>query len=386
MDSLNTNSAGSRGNMPQYLLFNQTYMKFTIHRADLLTALNITGKAVGKSSQPILENFLFEVSAKSLKVTSSSMDIFISKIVDAESDTEKSLCVPADKLLKLIKTLSEQELTFEVKDLILTIKAKSGKYTLPVLDSEDFPSFPLVESEPIGAPGSEIAKGIENTLFAINPNDNRSLAYSCLRLRSGIKFIGTDAHILGTQNIELDIASDIDLLIQKKSLEILAGLDLSGVVSLSFNATNAKFDLVDGTSLCTILNHGNYPDIDGLIPVNNKFLQADVNELKNAIRRVILFSNEKNLDIKIAASKDALTISAANVAYKEDASEEVDFKAYDGEEITIGVKGDLLLSVLSRLESPIAYISFKEHNTPMLIKNKENDSINNLFLIMPFVV
>lgn len=361
-------------------------MKFTTKRADLLNALNITGKAIGKTTSPILDNFLFDVSFKMAKITSSSMDIFISKIIEVESDTEFSICIPATKLLHLIKLLPEQVLAFELKEDILTIKAKSGKSSLSISEAIDFPKFPEVTGVLIEVPGDAIANGIEKTLFAINPNDNRSLAYACLRLRSGIKFIGTDAHVLGTQNIELELASDIDLLIQKRSLEVLSGLDLSKNVTLSFNGNNAKFDLSDGTCLSTILNQGNYPDIDALIPVNDKFLQVDVSEFKNAIRRVILFSNEKNKDIKINASNKHLTISAANIAYKEDASEDVDFKAYSGEEITIGVKGDLLLSVLDKLESPVAFISFKEHNSPMLIKNEEVDSINNLFLIMPFVV
>ena len=51
------------------------------------------------------------------------------------------------KLLDIIRSLKDEEITLETVNNYLYIKQKNSKYKLPMYKFEDFPNFPTIENK-----------------------------------------------------------------------------------------------------------------------------------------------------------------------------------------------------------------------------------------------
>ncbi len=75
-------------------------MKFVVSSSSLLKQLqSISGALNSNSPLPILENFLFELTAGELKASASDLETTMSTIIPVENKEEGKIAVPAKTLL-----------------------------------------------------------------------------------------------------------------------------------------------------------------------------------------------------------------------------------------------------------------------------------------------
>jgi DNA polymerase-3 subunit beta len=74
-------------------------MKFTVESGELQKALmKISGVVPSKSTLPILENILFSLSANSLKLIATDLEISMSATLDVKGSEDGSVAVPAKRV------------------------------------------------------------------------------------------------------------------------------------------------------------------------------------------------------------------------------------------------------------------------------------------------
>ena len=97
-------------------------MKFTILSSELRKKLSTVGSVLASSSSnstnPILENFLFEVNQSKLTITASDGETTLVTSLEVNSEDVFKIAVPAKMLQTLMKTFVEQPLTFIVEGMI----------------------------------------------------------------------------------------------------------------------------------------------------------------------------------------------------------------------------------------------------------------------------
>jgi len=103
-------------------------MKFIVSSSQLFKQLQVLGGVINSNNTlPILDNFLFELSENTLKISASDLETTMSASLDVDTDKSGAIAVPAKLLLDILKTFPEQPLTFVVADNN-TIEISSEKW------------------------------------------------------------------------------------------------------------------------------------------------------------------------------------------------------------------------------------------------------------------
>ena len=122
---------------------------------------------------------------------------------------------------------------------------------------------------------------------------------------------------------------------------------------------------------------GRYPNWKAVIPHNNPLeLVVDTKQLIGAIKRTTVFSNKSTCLILFKADYDRLVVSANDLS--------AEFK---DDEFKIGVKGSLILEMLSCIDDERTKLTFSQPNSAILIMpEKQQEGQELTYLLMPMTI
>src|SRR5438874_4851553 len=116
------------------------------------------------------------------------------------------------------------------------------------------------------------------------------------------------------------------------------------------------------------------------IPSNPpKTVEADRENLRQALQRTAILSNEKYRGIRLTARPDLLTLQAHNPE-QEEAEDQVEV-SYKGEEVEIGFNVNYLLDALSAIEGDKVQIGLTDSNSSCLIHAP--GTMHTRYVVMP---
>jgi len=368
-------------------------MQFILSSSELLDNLQAVKSVIqSKNTNPILDNFLFDIHDKQLNIYGSSGDTAMQARMPLDIEEEGSYAVPADKLVGIVKSLPEQPLTFTFTDNQLRIAAENGKYTLPVFDGNSFPKpAPVKEAFEKTISGSQLADAIDKTLYATFKDETRPILTGILFhfKDDRTNFVSSDTRRLIKFSV-LDIQGEgNEYVIPPKAANILknlAGNDDDNVV-MRFTERSGEFHFKNFT-LTTTLIIGKYPDYELVFPKDNPFtLIVNRELLLNALKRMAIFASKSTQLIEFHLSGSQLLLRARNEEMASDAEEHLPAN-YEGEDLDINFHVKYLTEMISHLESEDIKMTFKNDRYPVLIYPMdglaENEEI--VMLLMPLTL
>jgi len=358
-------------------------MKIILNRTELLIALNASIKAIGNGAIiPILGSYLFEISKTSVNITGGNMSVFITAQCSLKSDTDMAVCIPAIKLQRIVSALPDQELTMTFDNDIVKITCDTGRYSIPYVSGSDYPAVEIVDSTYLRLPDGLLPEAINKTAFAIFADTTRdNLAGLHISCTNGILRIeATDTHVLVTMQIATN-SEYFDLLIPKATVPILSGFDLD-VVDIAYNKNLITFK-TSSFVITSRLAEAVFPNVDGVIPRENPVkVVIDRAVMLSAVRRVSILSNTNGL-IKMIVSDGLITLSCCDTELSQESEESLKAKTIG--ELTIGLMGSQLASVLEKIDAVNIYIEGSTEKRAVLISDRQKIE-TDLFLIMPLML
>ena len=236
-------------------------MKFIVSSSILYKELQTLSGVINSSNTiPILDNFLFEVDKNKLTISSSDLESTMTSQIDIESTSNDKIAVSAKLLTDILKTFSEQPLTFiKTENNTIEISASNGKYSLAYLEGEEFPKqVEILDAHETILNSVYLGNAINSTIFASGTDDLRPVMSGVFfQFNSdSLKFVATDAHKLVKFETSEYTANNVsEFIIPKKPLQILKGIlqaeDLD--LTIQHNDSNAKFTF--GKSTITDSKH-----------------------------------------------------------------------------------------------------------------------------------
>ena len=145
-------------------------MKFIVSSLKLLKNLQALSGVIGsKNTLPILDDFLFQLSEKELKITTSDLDVTmtVSMVPDMVEGTGE-VTIPARLLLEIMKNFPDVPITVSIDNNSLAVEliAGEGRYKLAGHKSDEFPQLPVMNDTAVWEiPADVLAKGFEKTVF-----------------------------------------------------------------------------------------------------------------------------------------------------------------------------------------------------------------------------
>lgn len=372
-------------------------MKFIVSSNLLLKQLqSISGVLSTNNTLPILDNFLFELSDKELKVSASDLETTMTSRLPVDMvEDEGSVAIPAKILLDTLKTFSDIPVTLEIdeKNFGITLIAGEGKYRLAGQDGQEYPRPAELEGASTLTIESDILhNAISKTIFAASNDEMRPIMTGIYFELSAdhVTFVATDAHkLVRYRRNDVKAAEEAALILPKKPLNQLKhilALD-DAPVNIDFNEKNARFSFKNITMTCRLID-GKYPNYNAVIPKENpNKLTLDRSPFLNAIRRVSLFSNQTTYQVKFKIAGTELHLTAEDHDYANEARERLNCH-YEGNDMEIGFNSKFMVEMLNNLDTDQVVLEMSEPNRAGLIFpiDDENKDEEILMLVMPVML
>lgn len=363
-------------------------MKFSIDRDALLKPLQLVSGAVERRHNlPILANLLVEVSAHSLRLTGTDLEVELVGEVQLEGEVlEGRTTVPAKKFLDIVKSLPDQvELKIEQQENRLLLRSGRSRFTLATLPAEEYPNVEAFEAEiEFTLKQGTMKSLIDATQFSMANQDVRYYLNGLLLETEGnvLRAIATDGHRLALSHrmIEASLPEKQVIVPRKGVLELMRsfeGDDLDVTIAIGENAIRATTATAVFTSK---LVDGRFPDYRRVLPKGgDKIVIASRQQLKQALLRASILSNEKFRGVRVQLENNLIKITANNPEQEE--AEEILDVEYENTPLEIGFNVSYLLDVLNNLPSDDVRITLIDGNSSALIDNHvEQDS---MYVVMP---
>jgi DNA polymerase-3 subunit beta len=371
-------------------------MKFIVSSSLLYKEIQVLGGIINSSNTlPILDNFLFEINNNILVLSSSDLESTMTSQIEIESTSTDKIAISAKLLTDILKTFSEQPLTFiKTDNNTIEISASNGKYSLAYLNGDEFPKqVEILDAHETVIKGSDLGNAINSTIFASGTDDLRPVMSGVFfQFNSeSLKFVATDAHKLVKFETSEYTANEVsEFIMPKKPLQILKGIlqTESSELTIQHNDSNAKF-IFDKLSITCRLIDGKFPNYEAVIPKDNpNVLTIDRQLFLNSARRVSLFSNKTTNQIRLKLAGTLLNISAEDFDFSNKADENLECQ-YSGDDIQIGFNSKFLIEMLNNLESDMITLSMSHPNRAGIIRplNESGESRESItMLVMPVML
>ena len=364
-------------------------MKFSISRETLLRPLQqVAGVVERRQTLPILSNILLRVEGSRLSMTGTDLEVEMVGQLNASVDLEGEVTVPARKFVDICRELPDNaEIDITLKEDRLEIRSGRFRSNLSTLPASDFPAVETSSADSQVSIQAEVMKQLlDLTAFAMAQQDVRYFLNGMLVEQGfgAIRCVATDGHRLASNYHQLGERTDepaSQVIVPRKGVLELQRLlnDCDEDVSLAFGANHLR--LSTGLfQLTTKLVDGRFPDYERVIPRNgDKQIIANKQDLRRALNRTAILSNEKFRGIRVNFSEGLITLSTNNPE-QEDAEETLPVD-YTGTPLEIGFNVGYLLDVLNVIRGETVKITVFDGNSSALIEDPAVE--NALYVIMP---
>ncbi|PLY04650.1 MAG: DNA polymerase III subunit beta [Desulfuromonas sp.] len=366
-------------------------MEFRIEKEIFLKAMTkVQGIIEKKHTLPILANVLIEAQDHNITFTATDLEVGLKSRYGANILKSGKVTVSAKKLFEIIKELPEAEISFCAKNNFwVEIKCGKSVFNLVGLSPDEFPKFPVIDTDIKDIDKNMINEMIDKTIFSVSNDETKfNLTGIYIKYNSeegNLVFVSTDGHRLSLINKKINeklsdkfedgfILPKKGIIELKKLLENIDGNINIGISDNNFSVSN------ENTTLIMRMVDGDFPDYNRVIPEKSKNVAViDKDIFLHSLKRISVLSNEKSKGIKIKLEKDLMTLTSSNPDLG-DAKEEINI-IYSGDEIIIGFNAKYIIDILQAIKEENIKFSLKDNISPGRI-TPENDE-NYLSVIMP---
>jgi DNA polymerase-3 subunit beta len=349
-------------------------MKFQIQREDLLIPLQkIIGAVEKRQTMPALSNILVKADKDKISLTATDLEIELVTTFGMVADEAGETTLPARKLLDICKALPEESnISISVDSDKAMIKSGRSRFSLSTLPASDFPSLDSINAvAEFDLPQKTLKELIDKTSFAMALQDVRYyLNGLLLEVSSGLlRAIATDGHRLAfcEKQANCDLAEIKQVIVPRKGIQELVRLldDSDGPLKIILGSNHIRVEVGDIRFTSKLID-GRFPDYNRVIPEDGKnMIIAERDNLRQALVRASILSNEKYRGIRLIADNDVLELQAQNPDQEEaDVEVEVD---YTGDALEIGFNVNYLLDVLNVTDTSKVHASLRDSNSSCLL-------------------
>jgi len=363
-------------------------MRFSIQREALLKPLQqVTGVVERRQTLPVLANLLVQVSADGVSFTGTDLEVEMIARTEAESLDPGEVTIPARKLFDISRALPDgSKIKIEQNGERVTLSAGRSRFTLATLPATEFPVIDSIELvERVTLPEAALKSLMDRTAFAMAHQDVRYyLNGMLLDLREhALRCVATDGHrlALAETRLEATISSRRQIIIPRKGVLELQGLFESGEgnVDLEFGRNHLRVRR-GGVVFTSKLIDGRFPDYEAVVPIGvDKEVHVVREELRAALQRAAILSNEKYRGVKLEVGPNRLRIVAHNPE-QEEAVEELEART-GVSELSVGFNVNYLQDALGALDSDEVLLCLRDAQSSCLLRKPDTEDTRHV--IMP---
>ncbi|WP_169941795.1 DNA polymerase III subunit beta [Campylobacter sp. RM15925] len=294
------------------------------------------------------------------------------KLTNVKILDEGNATANGKKLLDIIRSLKDEEVTLETVNNYLYIKQKNSKYKLPMYKFEDFPKFPTIEGKnKFDIDAIMLGRSLKKIFPSIDTNNPKfELNGALIDIKQNyINIVGTDTKRLSVFKFETPTQSEFSLIIPKKAISEIQKLFYDKIeIYYDENiliAQSANFEFF------TKLINGKFPDYDRVIPKEiKKRLKLSRDKMIEGIKTISILSDS----MKIIFAPQTITFESI-IEDNSEARTVIDFQTGLDEEFFVGVRNRYLIDFLTNIEEDSFELGFNDSNLAFTVSSNELKTI-----------
>ena len=291
-------------------------MKITVSKKEFSDALKIVNKACAvKPATPILSGIYLKASSSCLELQATDYTLGIISKIPANVEVDGETVIVGRKLLEIVQKLSGEVVTISTQENLAEIFSGGSKFSLLIMNVEDFPKIKVEESdEKITLWQFQFKNLVSKTAFAASKDDSRPI-FTGVLLKfedENLTFAATNTHRLAVATEKISAQLNGEFIISAKVLqEIASMIDGDGEITLIHSRSKILFTF-ENLLVTTRIIAGVFPPFERVFPKENEiFATVDVDEFKNALDRVAVIAKETEFQtVNFLFADNELKISA----------------------------------------------------------------------------
>jgi DNA polymerase-3 subunit beta len=365
-------------------------MKLSVSVSHLLAQLQTASRVAStRSAVQALSGVMISAQPDSTpELLATDMEIGLRVPLTADVARPGSVVLPARLLLDVVRSLSGDQLTMELRSAEQDVELICGATTfhLRTLRAEDFPTLPSPSPETrITLPMEAFVQTVSRVARSASRDETRPVLTGILMSASGqeLRMVATDSYRLSVKETALESAlpDGLEANVPARALQELVRIAQQApeeTISVSVGQNQVIFELGD-VVLSSRLIDGQFPNYRQLLPetVDHELRLASA-EVTDVVRRISLLA-QKNAPLRLSFTEGTLTISAQTPDVGE-ASEAIPVP-FHGEPFEIGFNPEFLRDGLESIDSDELVLKLISPLRPGLIESPDTGDF--VYLIMP---
>jgi len=368
----------------------ETTMKFTANSIELQRTLNKVGGVIpSKSTMPILENILCDLSNDVLTITATDLAISLTMSLRVKGGEDGKIAIPAKRLMDTMRSLPDTSAVFTIDTAAnkINIRTDNGEYSLTGESARDFPPVPTFKGTSELVMENNVLRGIiHRTAFAVSADELRPAMMGVLfQLKNGeFRAVSTDGHRLVRliHKYGKAITLDHDIVVPAKALHVLGKSIDEGNTTISVSDTHIRFAFGESYLVSRLIEEA-YPNYESVIPTeNDKQMDVKRDDIISTIRRVALYASATTHQVRFDVAAGSVRITAQDLDFGGEAKETIPCE-YRGDELEIGFNSVYLIDILSHLDTEQVSFRFSTPTRAGIVSPVGKEKENVLMLVMP---
>jgi len=376
-------------------------MKLTCTQENLARGLNIVSHITTKNvNLPILNNVLLKVEDKSLKLSTTNLEMAINCTIRGKLEGTGEFTVPSKLFADYINLLPQEAVDIAVTDENLEVKCNNYQTKIKGLPASEFPLIPqITKAKTFNCRVDDFRRALSRVIFAVSPNESKPefsgvyVEFNREGAAGKLILAATDTYRLGEATVGLANDSDkhnASAIIPSRTMAELVRI-LSAFKDDAESAENIEIAFSESQVIFTYNNvelisrviEGQYPDYQQIVPTDFKTsAHLSREELIKAIKTTSLFSKTGLFDVTLELSpqKNEIIVKSTDLQTGEN---RVNLSAnIEGDENNITLNYRYLLEGLNALGGDEVHFRLIDATNPCYLatKGKEKDYF---YIIMP---
>ncbi len=372
-------------------------MKFVVSSSELLKNVLTAQRAIpAKTTEAILENYLFTLKEGILEITASDRELTMKVTLEVTSvEEEGRMAVPARQVTDLLKELPDQPLTISsVNENSFSCSWASGESVLPCYNPDDYPVIRTVgeAAATVTTDTDTLGEGIAGTVYAASDDDNRPVMNSIYFdiTPDSTTLVASDLQkLICFRTAKVKAADACSFILNKRHAAVIKSIlpKDNGGISITFDDKVAVFRTESATVTCSLVV-GKYPDYNTIIPKNNSnVMTIDRLQFLNTVRRIAVCSPKASNYIKFDIADGGIEVSAQDLGFEIAAHDRISCQ-YEGDPLSIGFRSTHIVEILGNLSCDDVVMKFADkRRSALVLPGEESETGNKVFgIVMPIMV
>lgn len=376
-------------------------MKFSIDRQSLITPLSTVASIIKGGDKPILSHVLIEIADGKMKVTGANNEMEMTATLDVDASIRTDFTVPAKKLLDIVRSGNSEQVTFTLEDNHAKVQLGRGRFTLPLLPTEHYPTLDvdLNNTQTVTISPEVLSNALKATSFSMAKDDARYFLNG-MRVefeKDLFRTVATDGHRLsfheykkvGDEDYQ-GLNGSMAIILPRNFVQKLSTLLKGEKLSLDLNISNNSISVDFGSLVVkSKLIDGRYPDYNRVIPKGKLFaFELNTHEMIDVVKRANILSDKPMGRLQCAFNKDSVELSLTeqqNVLSSEDMPCKL-LESDKDEPVQVALNINYLLETISSIPTSELILNLVDSQSPveiLPIKTEERSNITTRYIIMP---